>query len=81
MVFGDNYNDMEMLEMAGMPIAMERAVPELKAVSRRQTDRVERVLEEVLAGCNLLQGGRAAAPGAEDPQAESFIHRRKRRYV
>ena len=50
MVFGDNYNDMEMLEMAGMPIAMERAVPELKAVSRRQTDRVERVLEEVLAG-------------------------------
>lgn len=50
MVFGDNYNDIEMLEMAGIPIAMEGGVPELKAVSRYQTDRVERVLEEVLAG-------------------------------
>ena len=39
MVFGDNYNDMEMLEMAGFPIAMEKAVPELKAVSRYQTGR------------------------------------------
>lgn len=58
MAFGDNYNDMEMLEMAGFPIAMEKAVPELKAVSRYQTGRVERVLEEVLAGTfRHTQGG------------------------
>ncbi|MCB2292832.1 Cof-type HAD-IIB family hydrolase [Clostridium algoriphilum] len=29
-VFGDNYNDMEMLECVGMPIAMENAVEDIK---------------------------------------------------
>jgi len=29
-VFGDNYNDMEMLKCAGMPIAMENAVEDIK---------------------------------------------------
>ena len=60
MVFGDNYNDMEMLEMAGFPIAMEKAVPELKAVSRYQTGRVERGFwKRLLAGTfRHTQGGK-----------------------
>jgi len=33
-VFGDNYNDMEMLECAGMPIAMENAVEEVKSQAK-----------------------------------------------
>lgn len=35
--FGDNYNDIEMLESVGMPIAMENSVDELKAVARHIT--------------------------------------------
>ena len=33
-VFGDNYNDMEMLKCAGMPIAMENAVEEIKFAAK-----------------------------------------------
>ena len=33
-VFGDNYNDMEMLKCAGMPIAMENAVEEVKSQAK-----------------------------------------------
>lgn len=32
--FGDNYNDIEMLQCVGMPIAMENSVEELKAEAR-----------------------------------------------
>lgn len=35
--FGDNYNDIEMLENVGMPIAMENAVDDVKAVARYVT--------------------------------------------
>ena len=34
MAFGDNINDMQMLRSVGFPVAMENAVPELKAVAR-----------------------------------------------
>lgn len=34
MAFGDNLNDLDMLENAGVPIAMENAVERLKAVAR-----------------------------------------------
>ena len=49
MAFGDNYNDLEMLELVGHPVAMTTAKPEVKAVNRYQTDRVEHTLEELLA--------------------------------
>lgn len=35
--FGDNYNDIEMLQSVGMPIAMENSVEDLKAVARYVT--------------------------------------------
>ncbi len=34
MAFGDNLNDLQMLRVAGFPVAMENAVPEVKAVAR-----------------------------------------------
>ena len=34
MVFGDNYNDIEMFKCAGMPIAMENAVDDIKAQAK-----------------------------------------------
>ena len=49
MAFGDNYNDLEMLELVGHPVAMETAKPEVKAVSRYRTDTVEHMLEVLLA--------------------------------
>ena len=50
MALGDNYNDIEMLELAGRSIAMEKAVSAVKAVCEEETDTVEHVLERVLAG-------------------------------
>ena len=38
MALGDDYNDIPMLEKAGISVAMENAVPEAKAVSRYITD-------------------------------------------
>ena len=48
MALGDNYNDLEMLELAGYPVAMKNAVPEVKKVCRYETDTVEHVLEALL---------------------------------
>lgn len=49
LALGDNYNDIEMLELVGHPIAMKNAVPAVKAICERETDTVEHVLEELLA--------------------------------
>ncbi len=51
--FGDSYNDVEMLQAAGESIAVENAVPEVKAVAQRicpanAEDGVAQVLEEWL---------------------------------
>lgn len=37
MAVGDNFNDLEMLEFAGVPVVMGNAVPELKSDGRRVT--------------------------------------------
>jgi hypothetical protein len=37
MAIGDNLNDMEMLEYAGLPIVMGNSVPELKSLGWRET--------------------------------------------
>jgi hydroxymethylpyrimidine pyrophosphatase-like HAD family hydrolase len=37
MAIGDNLNDREMLEFAGLPVVMANCVPELKALGWRQT--------------------------------------------
>ena len=37
MAIGDNFNDREMLEFAGLPIVMANSVPELKTLGWRQT--------------------------------------------
>ena len=49
LALGDNYNDIEMLELVGTSIAMKNAVPAVKAICERETDTVEHVLEELLA--------------------------------
>ncbi len=53
MAFGDDTNDIEMVQQAGMGVAMGNAVPELKAIAKRVTltndeDGVAVVLEEYL---------------------------------
>jgi len=37
MAVGDNFNDMEMLEFAGLPVVMGNSVPELKVMGWRET--------------------------------------------
>jgi Cof subfamily protein (haloacid dehalogenase superfamily) len=37
MAIGDNFNDREMLEFAGLPVVMANSVPELKSLGWRQT--------------------------------------------
>ena len=37
MAVGDNFNDMEMLEFAGLPVVMGNSVPELKSMGWRET--------------------------------------------
>ena len=38
MALGDDYNDIPMLQKAGYSVAMENAVPEVKAAARYITD-------------------------------------------
>lgn len=38
MAIGDNYNDESMIRTAGLPVAMENAVPEIKELSKYITD-------------------------------------------
>lgn len=48
--FGDNFNDKEMLEMVGTPVAMESAKEEIIRLCGRTTDTVEHALERILLG-------------------------------
>ena len=50
MAFGDQYNDVEMLELVGQGYAMSNAAPGIAGHARYVTDSVEEVLEVVLAG-------------------------------
>ena len=55
MAFGDNTNDLEMLQAAGWPVAMDNAVDELKAAARiiapdSADDGVAQVIDRVLRG-------------------------------
>ena len=42
--FGDNYNDLPMLRLAGVPYIMDNAAPELRAQFSRHCRRVEEIL-------------------------------------
>lgn len=48
-VFGDQYNDVEMLELAGQSYAMTNSAPGIAEHAAFVTDSVEDVLEEILA--------------------------------
>lgn len=48
--FGDNFNDMEMLEYAGLPVTMDTAVQEVRDICERHTDTVENGLLKILNG-------------------------------
>ena len=50
MAFGDEYNDVEMLELVGKSYAMSDAAPGIAEHAAYVTDSVEDILEEVLAG-------------------------------
>ena len=47
MVFGDNYNDIEMLQCAEESYVMAHAVPEVKAYAKKEAFCVEDVLEHI----------------------------------
>ena len=49
MAFGDQYNDVEMLELAGRSYAMSNAAPGISYHADYVTDSVEDVLEDILA--------------------------------
>lgn len=49
MAFGDQYNDVEMLELVGQGYAMSNAAPGIAGHAEYVTDSVEDVLEDVLA--------------------------------
>jgi Cof subfamily protein (haloacid dehalogenase superfamily) len=46
MAFGDNYNDLEMLEYVGVPVAMNNSPDALKKLATMTCDRVEDMLRE-----------------------------------
>ena len=46
--FGDQLNDIEMLQLAGTSYAMSTGMPEIQAIADHTTDRVDDVLEEIL---------------------------------
>ncbi len=48
MVFGDNYNDLDMFSCAGTSYVMSAAVPEVKAYANAEAETVEEVLERLL---------------------------------
>ena len=50
--FGDQYNDIEMLELVGQSYAMSNAAPGISYYADYVTDSVEDVLEDILAGLN-----------------------------
>lgn len=50
MAFGDQYNDVEMLELVGQGYAMSNAAPGIAGHAAYVTDSVEEVLKDVLAG-------------------------------
>lgn len=51
--FGDQYNDIEMLELVGCGYAMSNAAPGIASHAQYVTDSVEDVLEDILAGLDL----------------------------
>lgn len=57
-VFGDNYNDLEMFECAGMPIAMENSVQAIKEKAKYVTKSnnesgIAYAIENFILNCNL----------------------------
>ena len=49
MAIGDNDNDMEMLEMAGLPAAVQSAKPAVRELAEVVTDTVENLFERILS--------------------------------
>ena len=49
MAFGDQYNDLEMLELVGHSYAMSNSAPGVSYYADEVTDSVEDVLEDVLS--------------------------------
>lgn len=54
MAIGDNNNDREMLEMVGIPAAVESAIPSIRALAKAETDTVEHLFERILSNDFLL---------------------------
>jgi hypothetical protein len=54
MAIGDNDNDLEMLEMAGLPAAVQTAKPAVLGMAKITTDTVEHLFEKILADDRFL---------------------------
>ncbi len=66
MAFGDNYNDAEMLEQAGISFAMDTAQPGIRKLCRYHTDTVEHALERFLSGGMDFDAAAGAGPAEKD---------------
>jgi Cof subfamily protein (haloacid dehalogenase superfamily) len=70
MAIGDNFNDLEMLEFAGLPIVMANSVPELKNLGWRETltndqGGVAAAIEAYALGITSAGGGKIGIGNAE----------------
>ena len=50
MAIGDNDNDREILQLAGHPVAVKSAKPEIRALARYEADTVEHLLWNIISG-------------------------------
>ena len=48
MAFGDQYNDVEMLQTAGTSYAMANAAPGIDKYATNVTDSVEKILQQII---------------------------------
>lgn len=48
MAIGDNYNDREILELAGLPATVQSAVPAIRSMAKLETDTVENLFRKIL---------------------------------
>ncbi len=49
MAIGDNDNDREMLELAGLPVTVRSAKPSIRAIAKAETDTVEDLFVRMLS--------------------------------
>ncbi len=77
MAIGDNFNDREMLEFAGLPVVMGNAIPELKALGGLLRSVMSRTASPKRFGFTLLEVMPSARrPRQQQNEASNFLRAR-----